>query len=126
MNNIKTIINTFPVCNDGKRSITQLVQFLRPDLDIEVPMLGDVWLTDSERIVLIGDDRWVQIDELFPFANSDTNGRGDAYVGYVNDGYLDNIYHSYWVKRLSKSISNYFANRDKILTDLRAQFPLTK
>lgn len=123
-NKIKQLINNLPICEEGKAGVAELVSAITP-FSIGLPKQGEIWLTRTERIVIVTDNSCsTQIDEIFPFNESRTEDRGsnDLSIGYLTGNFSQ--FDKFWVKKLADNPKDYFAGRENILADLRKEFPL--
>lgn len=124
MKDIKKLINDIPICDDAKVKVAALIEAIAPGVKINYPKVGEVWLTESERIgIHTSDSGVVQLEPWFPFRGSSTSNRSSDsnVVGFVID--TQNRVGNYWVKKLADNPIDYYKNREQILADLRKELP---
>lgn len=119
--NVRELINKLPICAEGKVGVVNLINLVAPAFKVELPAAGEVWLTNSERIVVVYNGGCVQIDDIFPFEGSDTSNRNkdELKAGFHTTNGGSDKFNIYWHKRLAASPAEYFANKESILAKIK-------
>lgn len=117
---IKQAISELSICDDGKRGVYRLVQVLIENISGVklnlLPRRGEVWFVSCGRIGMILNDGSTA---TFDFVETDTTETENQTLGYKNEL---NFLSEHYIKCLAANPMEYFANREKILSEVREQY----
>lgn len=122
---VKTKINAIPgICFEGKRKIaellTELADSMGHKLTFELPEVGQVWLVNSGRIVLVsgknedkeGNPIHLEESNLKTWKGitmEDSNREDTGYLGFPVDG--QDLFADYWLVKIADNLEDYYSNR---------------